>query len=206
MMALDRLPAGRALALPRRHYLALYLLMAVCIAPVVASYLAYYVFPPAGRSNYGALIEPQRPLPALTLQDLDGRLVDPAQLRGSWTMLMTGSAACDDACRRRLWLLRQLRSGQGKDAERIARVFLVTDGAPLDPALLRDYAGTQFLRADPAQLADWLPLPAQADARPDDHLFLVDPLGNLMLRWPPAADPKGIKRDLGRLLKASRVG
>ncbi|MFN9805658.1 MAG: SCO family protein [Betaproteobacteria bacterium] len=187
-----------------RRYRTLYLLIAVCLAPVIASYLTYYVFPPSGRTNYGDLVSPQRPLPALTLRQLDGAAFDLKQLRGKWLMGVVDGAACSDACRQRLWQMRQLRTATGKDSDRIERVFLVTDGEPLETMLLREHEGAHILRADSAQLRPFLALePAQ---RIEDHMYLIDPIGNYMMRWPAEPNPSRIKRDLSRLLKASRIG
>lgn len=189
-----------------RRFLPLYLLLAVCTAPVVASYLAYYVLPPGGRTNYGDLVMPQRPAPALTLRTLDGAPFDFASLRGQWVMLMADSAACSEPCERHLWTMRQLRAATGKDRDRIERVFLLLDDAPVDPRRLREYEGTLFLRADRAEIERFLALPETPDAQHGAHLWMIDPLGNQMMRWPAQADPNRIKRDLGKLLKASRIG
>jgi hypothetical protein len=196
--------AGLPAASHWRRYRVLYLLIGVCLAPVVASYLAYYVFPPAGRTNYGDLIVPQRAAPALDLHLLDGAAYDLRRLRGNWVMVKVDEAACAEPCRKLLWEMRQLRTMQGKDADRIERVFLVTDAAPLDTQLMREYAGTHVLRASRAQLESFLP--AGEGSRIEDHVFLIDPIGNLMLRWPKDADPTRMKRDLSKLLKASRIG
>ena len=187
-----------------RRLRTLYLLIAVCLAPVIASYLAYYVFPPDGRTNYGQLIVPQRPTPTLSLRQEDGAPYDLQRLRGSWVMLTVDAAACAEPCRTLLWQMRQLRTMQGKDADRIERVFLMTDAAPLEAGLLQEYQGTHFLRADRDEIARFLP--AGEGTRLEDHVFLIDPIGNLMLRWPKDADPSRMKRDLGKLLKASRIG
>lgn len=184
----------------------LYLLLAVCVAPVLASYFAYFVVQPAGRTNYGDLILPQRPVPALGLARLDGTRVEMAALRGRWVMLHVDDAACDAACRRKLWNMRQVRLTQGKDRDRIERVWLITDAAPVETMLLREYDGTLFLRANRAELDAFLALPADPGARLTDHIWLVDPLGNLMLRWPKNEDPNGMKKDLTKLLRASRIG
>ncbi len=186
-----------------RRYRTLYLLIALCVAPVVASYLLYYVAPPAGRTNYGELVE-QRPLPPLTLKLQDGTPYDPKQLLGQWVMVHVDSAACADACKNKLWQMRQLRAAQGKNSDRIERVFLVIDSEPMETMLLREYDGTHFLRASRAELERFLE--PQPGARLEDHVFMIDPIGNLMLRWPKDADPNRMKRDLGKLLKASRIG
>ena len=189
-----------------RRYRTLYLLLAVCVAPVVASYTAYYLLPPSGRTNYGALVEPQRPLPALSLQRLDGTPVAAASLRGSWLMVQIGGGACDAACERRLWQMRQVRLTTGKDADRVQRVWLIIDEAPLATSVMREYDGTLFLRARADEVAAFLPLPAQTGASLADHIWLIDPLGNLMMRWPRDADPSRMKKDLIKLLKVSGIG
>jgi hypothetical protein len=189
-----------------RRYRVLYLLLAVCLAPVIASYTAYYVLPPSGRTNYGALIEPQRPLPALALQRLDGSRLPAASLRGAWLMVHVDSGACDADCERKLWLMRQVRLTAGRDADRVQRAWLIVDEAPLATTTIREFDGTLFLRAQPDEVAAFLPLPDRPAARLADHIWLIDPLGNLMLRWPKAADPNLMKKDLGKLLKASGIG
>jgi len=188
-----------------RLYRTLYLLIIVCVAPVVASYLAYYVLPPSGRTNYGELVEPQIPLPSIEARQQDDTVFDLTALRGQWVMLQVDASTCEDACRNKLWQMRQLRTAQGKDADRIERVFLVTDNEPLQTMLLREFDGTHFLRVSRDQLR-FMPIPEESAARVEDHIYMIDPLGNLMMRWPRAADPNRMKRDIGRLLKASRVG
>ncbi len=184
----------------------LYLILALCAAPVIASYTAYYLLPPSGRTNYGDLIEPQRPLPSLTLSELDGTAVSAASLRGRWLMVQVDGGDCGDPCQRKLWKMRQVRLTTGKDADRVERIWLVSDSAPLPTIVMREYEGTRFLRANPAELASFLALPAGADHRLSDHVWLIDPLGNLMLRWPKDADPNRMKRDLAKLLRASGIG
>jgi hypothetical protein len=182
--------------------------LAVCAAPVIASYFAYYVVRPEGRRNYGELIEPQRPLPSITATAIDGKPVALPALRGQWLLVSVAGGACDAACEKNLYLQRQLREGLGKDKDRVDWVWLVDDAAPVREALRPALAQATVLRVDPAQLGRWLE-PAAGHARAE-HLYLVDPLGNYMMRFPPAAArqldttaAKNIKRDLERLLRAS---
>jgi hypothetical protein len=200
--------AGGVPAPRPRRLLPLYLLVAVCIAPVLASYYFYYLAPPSGRTNYGTLVEPQRPLPALATTLQDGTAFDLRTLRGNWVMLIADDAACAEACQKKLWQMRQIRAASGKDAERIERVFLVLDDAPLSTMLLREFDGTHVLRARRAEVQQFLALPGAAGAgeQLSDHIWLIDPLGNQMMRWPRAAEERGIKKDLDRLLKYSRIG
>jgi len=179
--------------------------LAVCAAPLIASYLTYYVIKPQARTNYGTILDPrQHPAPAAGITALDGSPVQLDALKGKWIMLQAGSADCAPPCRAQLHAMRQLRLAQGKDQDRLERVWLITDRAPLETQLMREYDGTHLLRADAAALQAWLPADAGTSAA--EHLYLIDPLGNLMMRFPKDADPNRIKKDLARLLKASRIG
>ncbi|MBX3607555.1 MAG: hypothetical protein KF788_19905 [Piscinibacter sp.] len=181
------------------------LILLVCAAPVVASYLAYYVFRPDGRTNYGTLIDPLRPIPAaLPLAGLDGQPVDPKTLRGQWLLVVVGGGACDAGCEKLLWLQRQVREALGREKDRLDKVWLIDDAAAPRPETLqavRDGDAVTVLRTDPAALAEWL-APAPGHAL-EQHLYVVDPLGMWMMRMPADPEPARLKRDLERLLRAS---
>jgi len=192
----------------RMGRLRMLVVLAVCAAPVLASYFTYYVVRPEGRRNYGELIEPPRPLPALTATGPGGKTVPLRALHGQWLLVSVGGGACDAVCENHLYLQRQLREGLGKDKDRVDWVWLVPDAAPLRSSLLPALAQATVLRVDGAQLGQWL-APAPGQQLPD-HLYLVDPRGDWMMRFPAtkpgaidAAAAKDIKRDLERLLRAS---
>lgn len=183
----------------------LFAVIAVCASPVIASYLSYYVIKPEGRTNYGAFIDPRaHPMPALSAKALDGKPMELNALDGKWRMVQVGGGECPKPCQDQLYAMRQLRLTQGKEMTRIERVWLVTDDAPIDTTLLRAYDGTHVLRVDAAAVGRWLP--AENGTVPADHLYMIDPLGNLMMRFPKEPDLNKVKKDLGRLLKASRIG
>jgi cytochrome oxidase Cu insertion factor (SCO1/SenC/PrrC family) len=180
------------------------LVLAVCAAPVLASYIAFFVVRPEARSNYGALIQPTRGLPDLTLVTLDGRALPLKAQKGQWLLVAVGSGSCEAACERRLHMQRQLREMLGRDRDRLDKLWLVTDDAPVRAPLLEAVGAAPevtVLRFPAAALARWLePEPGRAL---DEHLYLVDPMGEWMMRFPVDADPNRIKRDLERLLRAS---
>ena len=182
----------------------MFAVLAICAAPVIASYFTYYVIRPESRRNYGELVDPQRPLPAITGTALDGKTVQLPALRGQWLLVSVAGGACDAACEKHLYLQRQLREGLGKDKPRLDWVWLVPDGVPVRDALLPALKEAVVLRVDAAQLSQWLV--AAPGRQLADHLYVVDPMGNWMMRFPPGAGtdtaPK-IKRDLERLLRAS---
>ncbi|WP_179401179.1 SCO family protein [Burkholderia guangdongensis] len=184
----------------------LLLVALVCAAPMIASYVTYYVIKPRGGStNYGALIDPQRPIPpSLTVVDESGKTVPLASLRGVWLFVMTDKSACDDACATKLYFMRQVRATQAGERERITTVWLRSDANPIPDKVSAAYPDTRKLVADPAAIAAWLP--ADAGTQDTDHIYLVDPNGNLMMRFPKNPDPSKIKRDVTKLLKWSSIG
>ncbi|MDF1484825.1 hypothetical protein PY257_06425 [Ramlibacter sp. H39-3-26] len=179
-------------------------LLLVCAAPVIASYFTYYVVRPEGRRVFGALVEPQRPLPDLPAHDLQGRATNLQALGGQWLLLSVADAACNALCQRNLYLQRQLREAMGRDKDRVDWVWLVTGDGPVSDALQPALQQADVLRVDAAALAQWLQ--AAPGHALDEHLYVVDPLGHWMMRFPPQIDAQGAvqaKRDLERLLRAS---
>ncbi|TCP09006.1 SCO family protein [Caldimonas thermodepolymerans] len=186
----------------RAGRLKMLLVLLVCAAPVIASYFTYYVIRPEGRTNYGELILPQRPLPeALPLRDLQGQPVAATSLKDQWLLVVVAGGACDERCERHLYLQRQLRETLGKDRDRLDKVWFVTDEAAVRPEVLQAIPGAQVLRVPQESLAEWL-APAEGRQLPD-HLYVVDPLGNWMMRFPAEADANKVKRDLAKLMRAS---
>ena len=181
------------------------LVLLICAAPVVASYFTYYVLRPEGRRNYGELMEPQRPIPAgLSGTTLDGRTVQLASLKNQWLLLSVSGAACNAQCAQHLYFQRQLREGLGKNKDRLDWVWLIDDDAPVQDALQPALREATVIRVDRESLAQWL-APQAGHALPD-HLYVVDPMGNWMMRFAPGVNlqtaPK-IKKDLAHLMRGS---
>ncbi len=181
------------------------LVLLVCAAPVVASYLAYYVIRPDGRTNYSTLIDPLRPLPLdLPLTDLQGKPVSAQTLPGQWLLVVVAGGACDAQCEKQLWLQRQLREALGREKDRLDKVWLIPDAATPSAKTLNGIStNTEMtvLRVPHDRLAAWLQ-PAAGHVL-EDHLYIVDPLGNWMMRVPADPDPVKLKRDVDKLLRAS---
>lgn len=176
----------------------------VCASPVIASYFTYYVIRPEGRRNFGELIDPQRPMPSITTQTLDGQAGQLTALKKQWLLVSVAGGACDSRCEENLYFQRQLRESLGREKDRLDRVWLVNDDTTVRPALLPALASSSVLRIAAAPLSEWL-LPA-AGKRLEDHLYVVDPMGNLMMRFPADMDGTAAakaKTDLDRLLRAS---
>jgi cytochrome oxidase Cu insertion factor (SCO1/SenC/PrrC family) len=198
----DPADAGRRTVAGRVRML---LVLLVCAAPVIASYFTYFVIRPEGRTNYAELILPTKTLPAsLPLVTLDGVPAMPASLKGQWLLVVVIDSACDPACEQRLFMQRQLREMLGRDRDRLDKLVLVTDEGPLRPELrlaLEAAVPATVLRVPEASLAAWL---TPASGQPlQAHLYVVDPLGEWMMRMPPEAEPQKAMRDLVKLLRAS---
>jgi len=186
---------------PTTHRRKLILLAVLMGAPLILSYLFYFWGTPSSSVNYGELIE-VRPLPDEDLRNLNGATFRLGQLRGKWVMLQLDSGVCEEPCRKKLYYLRQVRLTQGPEMDRIERVWLIDDGKMPEIGIRQEYTGTWLIDAKHSELLK--AFPATGSAR--DHIYLIDPLGNLMMRFPKDADPSRMVKDLKRLLKISRIG
>ena len=167
------------------------LVFLVCAAPFVLGTLAYvYGWGVSGASaNYGELIEPRT---------LSGPPF--AELRGKWLLVTFDAAACGADCEKKLYFMRQIRRAQGKELDRVERLWVITDAGSPRPELLVAIEGTRLAKASPWSAA------FPHDGNPADHIYVVDPLGNLMMRFPRDPDPSKMLKDLQRLLKVSQIG
>lgn len=194
---------------PRRSLKPLYAILLMSMAPVVAALLVYFnpSLRPGESTNYGTLYQPQRPVPPaadLPLATLDGQPFDLATLKGRWVLATADGGACPESCARKLFVIRNTHASQGKNVERAVRVWFITDDAPVPQKVLDAYRGTIMVRAQPEALARYLLDASQPSL--DGPLWIIDPLGNLILHYPPETDPIRFRKDVGRLIYNSRIG
>lgn len=179
----------------------LLLLLLVCASPVIASYFTYYVVRPEGRRNYGELINPQRPTPVLTAIGRDGQSLPLSSLKHQWLLITVADSACDAACVDHLFVSRQLRESLGKDKDRVDWVWLRTGDSEVPASMQAGLNTATVLKLAEADVAQWLqPAPGHALA---DHVYVVDPMGNWMMRFPAQLEPAKARKDLERLMKGS---
>lgn len=199
----------------RRPRTQIWLLIGLFFAPLAAAFLLYYgsgsdsgSWRPAGKTNHGDLITPARPLPSVQLSTPAGTALDNGALKGKWTLVYIGDGQCDARCREALTLMRQTRLALNDDLTRVQRLLLVTanccdqgyletEHAGLLTASGADAGGQKLLYAFVTDGAD----PARAG-----RIYIVDPLGNLMMSYAPDAPPKGLLEDLKKLLRLSHIG
>ena len=192
----------------------LIMVLLLSLSPVIAALLVYYnpQWRPDGNTNYGQLIEPQRPMLSATelpLTTLNGEPFDLKSLKGQWLLVTADSGGCDDACAKKLFILRNTHAMNGKNVDRIRRVWFVTDNLPVPQKVLDAYVGTVIVRADPATLARYLPVPLgqlETAAGLAESMWMIDPIGNLILQYPRETDPIQLRKDIGKLLHSSRIG
>jgi len=182
------------------------LVLLACAAPVVASYITYYWVRPEARRSFGELIQPTRAIPAIQVERLDGAKMAITELKGQWLLVSVAGAACDASCQQHLYLQRQILVGLGKERPRTEWVWLVNDKAPVPATLLPALEEATVLRVDPKAVAQWLQ--PEASKKLEDHLYMVDPMGEWMMRFPAPLNSEGAlkaKRDMERLLRASAL-
>jgi hypothetical protein len=177
----------------RRGRAKLALLALFFLLPVGASYLIWWLdLAPGTTGNYGTLLQPQRViLPAA------------GELKGKWVLVQFDGGACDAGCERKLYFMRQVRRAQNREMQRVARLWLLTDNVQPRPELLKAIEGTVVA---PRAGIDAANAAFPAERSVTDHLYLVDPLGNLMMRFPRDPDPARVIKDIQKLLRASSFG
>jgi hypothetical protein len=172
---------------------ALWLLMLLFFAPLLLSFWLYYgsSWRPAGRTNHGELIEPPRPLPATVFRE-------------QWSLVYVGDGGCDAGCREVLHTMRQTHASMGRLGARLQQVFLVNAGCCDQAYLAREHPELRVIDASGPESAGLLGnFPRD---RLGESVFIVDPLGNLMMRYDTRLDPRGLRQDLKKLLELSHVG
>ncbi|MGB5725955.1 MAG: hypothetical protein WBM52_01960 [Thiogranum sp.] len=205
-------PADTTSGSQTRKRMSLVLLFALFLAPLLLAILLFYMFPdwrPTGTSNHGQLVEPVRELPPFQMETLSGEQIDETFLRGKWTLVYLLQGACDKPCVAQLYNIRQVRLAQGKNIDRLQRLLVWESGAISreDQVELQEHFPGQVIVPLTGQQAvvevfsldEQQPMAAR-------RVYLVDPLGNLMMRYEPDDEPKGMIKDLERLLKYSGLG
>jgi cytochrome oxidase Cu insertion factor (SCO1/SenC/PrrC family) len=191
--------------LRRRNFRTVFALAGLFLLPLALSFWLYYGlhWRPRGMTNHGELIEPVRPLPRVTLPDMAG-VAQAGLFEGSWTLVYVGDGACDADCRATLFFMRQTRLSLNNEMRRVQRVFLATAGCCDRAWLAAEHPGLRVVDASQAAARPLLAqFPADGRAR---ALYVVDPLGNLMMRYDARLPPAGLLEDLKRLLQLSHIG
>ena len=183
----------------------LLIVAAAFLLPVAVAFTLYYgkLWRPANSSSKGELVEPARPLTVTGLRHADGSAADASVLAGKWTLLYIGDGRCDDACRTALVFGRQTRLALNNEMTRVQRVFLATGNCCDSDYFAREQAGLIALDASAPEAAALL---AQFPEAREHTLFIVDPLGNLMMRHDSRVTTKDLLTDLKKLLKLSHIG
>ena len=196
----------------RRGRRQLLLLAALFFVPLAIAFWMYYGptgWRPSGDASKGDLIDPARPLAALALTTADGTQTQPDFLRGKWSMVYVGDGLCDDRCRKALYLTRQSRIALNKDMDRVQRVFLVTGRCCDRGFLAQEHPDLVVARVDDDASAALLePFPTYGGVPLADagRIFIVDPLGNLLMSYAPTAPDKALLTDMKKLLRLSHIG
>jgi cytochrome oxidase Cu insertion factor (SCO1/SenC/PrrC family) len=189
-----------------RNLRTLAILAGLFVVPLLVSFWAYYAtdWRPAGHSNHGELILPARPLPHVDLPRVAGEAAGGSLFKRKWTLVYLGGGNCDDACRRALYFMRQTRLGLNNEMTRVERVFLVTGSCCDRQFLGTEHAGLDVFDASGPAASNLLAQFPSTDR--ENSLFVVDPLGNLMMRYDDRLNPKGLLQDLQKLLRLSHIG
>lgn len=181
----------------RRKFL---LLLALMCAPVVISYTLYFLEYRPESKHYGDLIPIVKVNGAGTNQS-DNTILRMKDLHGKWILVTIDSGYCDEACQEKLYFMRQVRLVQGKEKHRIERLWLINDNAIPDAELVKQYEGTLFVNAKDSEILGFI----ETRESQTKHIYLIDPIGNLMMRFPENVDGTKMGHDIKRLLHVSQL-
>jgi cytochrome oxidase Cu insertion factor (SCO1/SenC/PrrC family) len=190
----------------------LLLLAALFVLPMLVAYALYYSgWRPEAVHPHGELVQPARPVADAALVLLDGKPMRFSELRGKWTLVTFSAAECLSSCERNLVKMRQVIAAQGKESERVQSMLIVKDARTRDwlNYAIKDYPGMRIVTGPAeavAALALEFTLPVGNPLDNLNRVYLVDPLGNLMMSYPADADPTGMRKDLAKLLRVSQIG
>ncbi len=185
---------------PKTNRRTLIFLLVLLCAPVIVSYLLYFWEVRPASINYGELLE-VKPMSGTGLNLRDDTIFRIRQLRGKWVLLSVDSGKCDERCLKKLYYMRQVRLVQNKEMNRVERVWLIDDGEAPEADILNQYKDGWFVGAKDSEILT--SIPAKVSQR--DHIYLIDPMGNLMMRFPKDPDPAKMVKDLKRLLQVSQM-
>ena len=185
-------------ATKRSNRLKLILIGILLLSPVVISFTLFIAGYRPGSMNYGELIDLQK-LSGSGITQKSNIIFRMKDLHGKWVMLTVDSGHCDEACQSKLYYMRQIRTMQHKEMDRIERLWLVDDNVAVDSKLWEEYGGTLIVNAQESELLDQIPI----SETQRNHIYLIDPYGNLMMRFPEQLEPKKMSEDIKRLLQVS---
>lgn len=177
------------------------LLLVLLFSPVVISYTLFFMGYRPGSLNYGDLVEIEKLTGSVGVTQDTNKILRTKDLHGKWIMLVIDSGKCDEICQQKLYYMRQVRTMQNKEMNRIERLWLIDDNEKVDPELLKNYEGTLFVNARDGELLEQIP--TRESRR--KHIYLIDPMGNLMMRFPENLEPRKMSDDIKRLLQVSQM-
>lgn len=198
-------PTDASVRRGRRHLLLIALLFLIPV--VLATSLYFGGWRPQGRAlHHGELVQPVYPVSDIALRKADGASYRFHALRGSWTFVTFSHLPCEQVCRNNLYKMQQVRLTQGKDAGRVQRAVIAIGSDSELSTLQTEYPGLMAFTGAPPEIQKMINEFAGPSGAGQDRVYLMDPLGNVVLRYVPDADPSGMRKDLARLLRLSQIG
>lgn len=196
----------------RKSRIKLLLVFATFFGPLLLAFIWLQMVkddPTIGASSNGQLILPAIPLQPFLLSEINAGEFSESSIADVWSLLTISEGPCEDACQKNLYHMRQVRLSVAQNMDRVQRIVVLENEADFSREITLQHEGLRIVTGSAEQLAKLKNqikgaesnLPLQRDA-----IYLIDPHGNLMMRFPNDLDPKGILKDLKHLLKVSRIG
>ena len=197
-----------AITTPNSSRRTLLLLAALFILPfVIGSGLFWLDWRPEKFGNHGELLQPPRTLPAVGLYRVDGRPLPTSELLGKWLLVLPVNGSCNATCQNNLQGMLKVHVALNKEQNRMQRVLIVSDvsDSANNPPMV------ELQRLFPGLLVAAMQTNVSGEAwngalnGRGQGVFIVDPLGNVMMSYANPSDMRGVLKDLERLLKYSWI-
>lgn len=195
----------------KRNLTPFWILLAISGFPYLFSWI-YFAniehMPEVGTSNRGELIDPVRSVENMSLELMDGNRLDTNALKGNWTLITTGSSQCEETCMKNVYFIHQVRRLMGEERERIKRLFVLTDAVALQDfaSKVEPFGDMDVVTGNEQSRTTLLEQMTINGLSPENRIFIMDPLANIMMVYNPDSNPEDIAKDFRRLLKVVRIG
>lgn len=201
----------------KRNRIKLLGIFAVALLPLFFAFAMYFGdwAIPQGKTNKGSLIWPPVTLNSIDTkegQQTENALMTKVRETKTWTIMITGASACDANCLDSLHTIKQVNIALGKEAKRVSRLMVSVLGEAELQQVMSDYPEMLSHKVESSELHNFHAA-AVAHGLESESLeaqpwmvWVVDPLGNVILQYTKNNDGYDMIDDLKRVLKLSNIG
>jgi cytochrome oxidase Cu insertion factor (SCO1/SenC/PrrC family) len=209
MSDIETRPANNAIAGKKRNPYTVWFVVLAFVAPVALAYIMFFFVDVKSFINHGEILNPIVHISSFKLTDEDNEIIPQAELTFKWRLISFVGKECDQSCESRLYDTRQIHTSLGKDQHRLSRMFIHLEPASesLNKLIDEEHENVIHVNGDVGVIKKSLGVNIRSDASiTNNEIYIMDPMGNVMMRFTQEQPNKEFLYDLKKLLKASQIG